>query len=832
MPTGQTFRIALLAAVVGFVPASPRAAFASEPAGEAEYRKAVEPILEEFCFTCHTGAAAKGGVSFDKAETFTALMNDHATWDKSLRMVRAGLMPPKGKDRPTGEQVAKLEGWIKAAAFRIDPNDPDPGRVTVRRLNRVEYRNTIRDLTGVDYNTESEFPADDSGHGFDNIADVLTLSPLLMEKYITAARAVVAKAVPTVSRVVAEKRVPGRQFVPATGTAAPGEGPLPLSYYKKAQVSHKFDAEHAGRYQLALHFTANETYVEGVFDYNAAVLTFKADGKVLHEVEYSRQGGQVYLYEFDQTWEPGPHELTVEVKPTTPDEEQVRSLTFRLQAVTVRGPFDPERYVRPPNYERFFPDSIPADPAERREAARTILKGFAAKAFRRPADDEFLDRLVGFAERAYSQPNRTFEAGIAQALTAILASPRFLFREEGTVAGSTSAHPLVDEYTLASRLSYFLWSSMPDDELFRLAEQGKLRENLSAQVNRMLADPKASEFTRHFVGQWLQTRGVESVPITAFAVLSRDEAPDPKAQAQQERFRELSRKPFEALNEDEKKEFNEVRRAFFASFRRFRGADLTPELRRAMRQETEMTFEHIVRNDRSLLELIDGNYTFLNERLARHYGVPGVEGPKFRRVTLEGKERGGLITQASVLTVTSNASRTSPVKRGKWVLEQLLCEVPPPPPPGVEGLVNEAMPTGSLRERMEAHRTDPICSSCHSQMDPIGFSFEHYDGIGRYRDTDNGFEIDPAGMLPGGIAFDGPLELSALLTGDDRLPRCMAQQLLTYALGRGMEKHDRDDLDAMTAAFVAGGYQMQELIELVVLSDAFRMRRGEVEEMP
>src|SRR5262245_40330309 len=561
------------------------------------YRMHVQPVLEPFCTSCNSGPGAKGKINFE-AEDVTANIE---VWAKALRMLRAGMMPPKGKRRPTAEQLGNVEKWVKETVFKIDPANPDPGRVTVRRLNRVEYHNTFRDLLGVDFNADAAFPPDDTGHGFDNIGDVLTLSPLHLEKFIAAARAIVAQAVPTAPLVPAEKRITGRLFGPADSKGPP-DGFLALTYYKAAKASHTHKVEHAGRYQLVVDLSANETFVDGQFDYNKCRLVFKADGKVQLDQQYSRQGGKTYRHEFDVDWKAGDHELTFELEPLTKD-KQVRSLTLRIVGVTVRGPMEKEHWVRAANHEKFFPGTVPADPAKRREYSRGLLKAFASKAFRRPVEDATVDRLVALAESHAA--GRTFEAGIAQAMTVILASPRFLFREEEVIPAANGLYPLIDEYALASRLSYFLWSSMPDDELFRLAGEGKLRANLSEQYKRMLADPKSSEFGRHFVGQWLQVRAVDAVQVNARAVLSRDEAPNPDADKQRERFRELFRKPAESLTEAEKKELEALRGSFGRRFGRFAQFELNGDLRRAMKRETEMQFDQILRKDRSLLNLID-----------------------------------------------------------------------------------------------------------------------------------------------------------------------------------------------------------------------------------
>src|SRR5262249_24883290 len=373
---------------------------------------------------------------------------------KALQMLRAGMMPPKGKPRPTAEQLKAVENWVKATAFKIDPANPDPGRVTVRRLNRVEYRNTVRDLLGVDFNADAAFPPDDTGHGFDNIGEVRTLSPLHLEKFLAAARTIVGQAVPTAPLVPAEKRLPGKLFAPADAKLTTDF--LPLSYYKSAKATHAHKVEHPGRYQLVVDLSANETFVDGQFDYNKGRVVIKSDGKVVHDQRYTRQRGKPSRYEFDVEWKVGEHELAFELEPLT-KERQVRSLTLRVVAVTVRGPLEKEHWVRPANHERFFPGTVPEDPAKRREYALRLLKTSATRAFRRPVEDATLDRLVALAEG--HAEGRTFEAGIAQAMTAVLASPRFLFREEGVVAGSPGTHPLIDEYALAARLSYFLWSS-------------------------------------------------------------------------------------------------------------------------------------------------------------------------------------------------------------------------------------------------------------------------------------------------------------------------------------------------------------------------------------
>jgi hypothetical protein len=821
----------LMVSLAIVVMSGPSALAASDDA--ASFRKNVEPILTEYCVHCHNSNLKKGGVAF-AVEDVSALLADKDLWLKVFKMLRAELMPPRGKSHPSTEQVERVVNWIKYSAFAIDPRDPDPGRVTLRRLNRTEYRNTIRDLMGVDFNTAAEFPPDDTGHGFDTIGEVLNISPLLLEKYIAAAKAIVAQAVPTQSWTPAEQRIPGQRFTPeGKNERGRGDGPLSLSYYEAATVTYPFVAKYRGRYQVVLDLTASENFVEGQFDYNKCRLLFKCGGQVLLSKEFSRQAGKAYHFEFTQDWKTGKQDLTIAIQPLTPKEPQVRSLTLRLNSVTVRGPMDDKEHgVRPANYERFFPGSIPDNPQQRRGYAFKILESFASRAFRRPVDRETVDRLVGLVEATAAKPGRTFEEGMAQALTIILASPRFLFREEGTLPNSTDRYPLLDEYALASRLSYFLWSTMPDEELFRLAAQNKLRQNFSAQVSRMLADKRSSEFIRNFVGQWLQSQMIESANVNAFAVLAREQPRDPQAEQMRTRFRELVRKPRESLTEAEKKELEQLRTNFFRGFRRFRQFQLTGNLRRAMRQETEMSFEYVVRNDRSLLELLDANYAFLNERLAKYYGIEGVNGEQMQKVTLPpDSPRGGILTQATFLVTTSNPDRTSPVKRGLFILDNILGTPPPPPPPDLPpleqaaGAVKGKPPT--LREMLAAHRSKPLCNSCHNRMDPLGLAFENFNALGRWRDKELNQPIEAAGQLLTGESFKDVKELKKILATTRRLDfyRCTAEKMLIYALGRGLEPCDMHLIDELVTKLDAAGGRPSVLIRGILESPAFQRRR-------
>lgn len=627
--------LALLAAIFAFVPTA--LASANNDAA-TRFHEQIRPILEAYCYNCHGYGASEGGRTLDHFASDRAMLANRELWWAVLKNVRAGVMPPPGEDRPDEAERELLFNWIKFDALQLDPQNPDPGRVTIRRLNRVEYRNTIRDLLGVDYDTTDAFPADDSGYGFDNIADVLTLSPLLMEKYLAAAEVIAAQAIP-------------------------------------------------------------------------------------HE-------------------------------PQNLDTAARRKL------------------------KRLLPqEAAPTDAAERDAYARDVLSAFVRRAFRRPVEEETVSRLVELAKATYSAEGQTFEAGIANAVTAALASSRFLFRiEEPAPTSAGETFPLIDEHSLASRLSYFLWSSMPDDDLFELADRGQLRANLPAQVERMLKDDRSDEFVENFAGQWLRARDVERFEVDL-------------------RF----------------------------------GHDLAV----AMTRETEEYFRHIVREDRSVLELIDSNYTFLNERLARHYEIDGVRGRHFRRVELpENSPRGGVLTQGTLLVLTSNPTRTSPVKRGLFILDNILGMPPPPPPDNLPPLedaakeISAAKPT--VRQLQEQHRKNPLCHSCHARMDPLGLALENFDLRGEWRDTERGNPIDSSGQLLTGEEFKDIRELKKILIANHRLAfyRCLTEKLLTYALGRGLDYHDEHTIDQIVDQLDREQGKFTTLLTGIINSAPFQRQRN------
>ncbi len=781
------------------------AADAAEPAAAAiNFKQKVEPILAKYCHDCHGGGLNKGGVTLDEFAGDAELLGKTGLWLAALKNLRAGLMPPReeGVVPPSAAEIDTIAHWIKYEAFGIDPRDPDPGRVTPRRLNRIEYRNTIRDLMGIDFNSEVEFPPDDSGNGFDNNGDVLTISPLLLEKYLAAAETIVEQAVPKVARVVRERTATGKEFRAESG---PGNGEQ-LNARRAVTVAKTFQVAQADRYRVMI-----ELESRGSFDFDASrcrlIGRINGEEKFAEEIAWSER--RPIRREYEVAWQAGPQTISFEVVPLPPASEAPERTTLRtprpqnvpgptnvsmrVNSVTVRGPLSPEHWTVPENYDRFFPGGAPAaDLASRDRRATEVLRQFATRAYRRPVEEARLAQLVGLARQVYGNSGGTFEEGVRRAMMAVLASPRFLFRVEAAAPqASPGRFAPIDEYALASRLSYFLWSTMPDAELFRLAEQGELRRNLRAQVERMIRDPKSQAFVRNFTGQWLQARDVESVPINARAVLGSGARP----------------------NRDGRVEFDST-------------------FRKAMRSETELYFEHVLREDRSLLELVDSDYTFLNERLATHYGVPGVTGEHFRQVTLQpDSPRGGVLTQGTVLTVTSNPTRTSPVKRGVFILDNILGTPAPPAPPNVPELeaarkeFKDREP--KLSEMLAVHRANKLCSSCHSRMDPLGLALENFNALGGWRETDARQPIDAAGQLITGEKFADVRELKRVLARDRAadIYRCLTEKLFTYALGRSVEAYDAHTLEEIAGRLQREGGRMSIALFGIVESPAFQKLR-------
>jgi hypothetical protein len=546
------------------------------------------------------------------------------------------------------------------------------------------------------------------------------------------------------------------------------------------------------------------------------------------------------------------------LEPLTPEDQKINTLNMRLVDVVVRGPLEKEHWTRPKNYERFFTRDAPENPSARRAYARQLLGDFASKAFRRPTDHMTEDRLSALAEDVYSQPGKTFEAGIAHAMVAVLASPRFLFRiEKPEFAARGAAAANVDEYALASRLSYFLWSTMPDEELLSLARRGQLRDNLGAQVKRMLADLRSEELVRNFTGQWLQTRDVDGISIDARTVLARDSGQERELREQQAalraRFDQSAAKKAAATNQSTSGLTNLVAAGLTnqtaqtnmtaqngASQKRRRNNpffrppkfELDGETRDAMKRETEMFVSSIIQEDRPVTELIESDYTFLNEKLAKLYGITNVSGPAMRRVDLPADSpRGGVLSEGSTLVVTSNPDRTSPVKRGLFILENFMGTPPPPPPPNIPALeaaekdIKDHEPT--LREALQQHRDKPLCASCHARMDPIGLAFENFNAMGMWREKERNQTIDAAGTLVTGESFQSIRDLKHILTHEHRedFYRCLTEKFLTYALGRGTEYYDVETIDQIVQRLNREDGHFSALLAGVIESAPFQRMR-------
>jgi hypothetical protein len=791
--------------------------FAQASSAAGPDHEQIETLLTDYCYSCHGDGGDEGNLKLDELLASDDRMNDREAWWSVLKNVRADIMPPADEPHPTADEKQALADWIKARVFALDPQHPDPGRVTLRRLNRIEYRNTIVDLMGIEFDTEAEFPPDDTGYGFDNNSDVLSISPLLLEKYLEAARVIVDQAVPTVTKTIPKISFDGEDF---RGDDARGER---MSLYEAASVSRQFHLEHEADYRVRVNVAVNGGFD---FDPGRCEVAFVIDDEPRLEHAYKWQSKKEYEYEFVTRFSAGEHEMSFLLKPLTPESEKKSGISFRIETVQIEGPLDKSFWKHPKGYEGFFHrDEPPEDQASEREYCREVLQRFATRAFRRPVDQDRLDLLVEITQIVQQQPDRSFEEGVAKAMMAVLSSPRFLFRIENVLDDGSGRFPLIDEYALASRLSYLFWSTMPDDELIELARRGQLRANLDGQVRRLLRDERSSSMIVNFVGQWLQSRNVESVSIDPLAAAGLREEYDELREvltSKDGRRREPGPDDPSYLHSAWQ------RRSELRSFR----DSVDQQLRADMRRETEMLFEYIVRQDRSVLELIDADYTFLSERLAKHYGIDGVAGEEMRKVTLPADDpRGGVLTQGTFLMVTSNPTRTSPVKRGLFILDNILGTPAPPPPANVPELEAAKPALGAteptLRELLEAHRSEALCNSCHERFDPLGLALENFNAIGLWRETEHGRAIDPSGQLITGESFADITELKGILRGSRRhdFYRCLAERFLTYALGRGLEYYDEQTLDDLVTQLNEKEGRFSALLEGVVHSASFQRQR-------
>lgn len=824
------FRLRLL---IGLALIFPLASAEASTRVYKSFQSEVEPILDSYCYDCHGFGTSKGGVTLDEFSAET--IGDHELWLRVLKNARAHVMPPQEEFQPSVEERGRILSWIKTGPFGIDLENPDPGRLTVQRLNRIEYENTIRELMGIDFEADEAFPADDSGEGFDNIGDILTISPMLLEKYLDAASQIIGEAVPTQARILPEHRLEDEKlvdrFTPAAIEDDASDDDLQLSFYEPSARSATYDIKIPGTYQVAVKIKPVSFSSFNGFDYNRCRFTFKIDGQTKIEQEFEFISGKTFEYTFDYEWEPGEHAFSFEVEPLTSYPEKIKRLKMRVDRLAIRGPYEREHWIQPENYDRFFPGVVPEDQSARTEYTRDLLGRFATRAFRRPADKETIDQLTGLAESFAAQEGFTYEMGVSQAMVAILASPRFLFREEGTLPSpSKGAHPLIDEYALASRMSYFLWSSMPDDELFQLAEAGQLRKKLDEQIARMMADKRSDNFIKNFSGQWLHARDIESVNISSLDVYLRDH-PNPEAEAARKAYNIVREIPEYNRTPEEQETYTRTRALMRTLYDQER-PELKKPLQKAMRQETEMYFEHVIREDRSLAELLDSDYTFLNEPLAKHYNIEDVEGPKMRKVSLApGSPRGGVLTQGTILAYTSNPTRTSPVKRGVFILENILGTPPAAPPPNIPSLEDaessDSQRPLSLRESLELHREDKLCASCHNRMDPLGLALENFNAMGIWRDSELAQTIETDGKLITGESFSSIQEMKRILANERIMDfyYCFSEKLLTYALGRGMEYYDTATVDELVGTLKRNDGRPSAIISAVINSTPFQKRR-------
>lgn len=736
-------------------------ASADDTKHESSFHAQLAPLLRTYCYDCHgTGSE----IELEKYRTAAEIKKERGVWGRAIAQIRLGTMPPEDGEHLATENRQKLLSLLDELVNSVDcVNNPNAGKVALRRLNRAEYRNTIRDLTGVDYQASDGFPGDDVGYGFDNIGDVLSMPPLLVEKYLDAAEAITGLAIytPPPSRVFELDQDPAKLI--HAGKYSVGSGRVTLA--TQGTVALECEVPFTATYALTIAASGDQGGDEPV--------KMKIDSGRLHKI-ISVPQKKVEDFELNLRLVRGTRRIEISfINDYYVPKKADRNL--HIHHVNLRGV--EKRASVPDGVE--LPDShrklifvTPRGEISPDQASTEILSRFASRAFRRPATRLEVERLVQLAAKVRAESGR-FEEGIQVAIQAILVSPHFLFKvETPKEVDAQGKMPLVTQYELATRISYFLWSSMPDDELLLLAHRGQLRDpkRLLDKVARMLRDPRANHFVKNFAGQWLQLRNLDQV------------RPDSEI--------------FGAFND---------------------------QIRELMRRETLTFFAGVMRGNLPVTTLLDGQFTYLNEPLARFYGVVGVKGPEFRKVSLVGTPRGGLLTQASILTVTSDPTRTSPVKRGKWILENLLNTPPPPAPPNIPEL-EKATLTGTLRERMEQHRSNPACAACHNMMDPLGFALENYDAVGLWRDREGDEPIDASGQLPDGTKFTGVGELREMLVTQrkDQFTRCLAEKLLIYAIGRGTEYYDKCAIDQIVLEAQQHDYKFAYLIVGIINSDPFQ----------
>ncbi|MBV9503649.1 MAG: DUF1592 domain-containing protein [Acidobacteriia bacterium] len=747
------FGLAAAAVLFGFCATAP----ADTPTPASPQRR----LVKQYCTGCHNDKLKTGGLTLDSLDPARP-GNDPETWEKVVHKIRAGMMPPSGARRPDRATLDAFAAELEKTLDSASAAHPNPGTTALHRLNRTEYGNSIRDLLDLEVDVSTLLPADDSSEGFDNVADALAVSPALLERYIAAAE--------KISRIA----VGDSGITPATTTYRAAsdlsqsdhiEG-LPLGTRGGLLVRHTFplDAEYSFKIRA-----------------RPAAIGLGAAGFQDEDLEVTLNGERIKLVKAGGTLDlrlsvpAGPQTIGVAFvrknPPGADDLWRTYANNSGVQSVAITGPLNPKGPGDTPSRRRIFV-CRPASESEETSCAKQILTTVARRAFRRPVTDADLELLLSFYQSGRNQGS--FDSGVEKALARVLFDPRFVFRFEREPSNVTAGTPYrISDLELASRLAFFLWSSIPDDELLEAASQGKLHEPavLEHQVRRMLSDARSESLVTDFADQWLYLRELRNA------------------------------KP-------ESKEFND-------------------NLRQAFRRETELFFGSVIQEDRNVVDLLTADYTFVDETLARHYGIRNVFGSNFRRVALKDDARRGLLGQGSILLVTSVANRTSPVQRGKWILENLMGTAPPLPPPNVPPLKeNEGSKQAtSVRERLEEHRQNPVCAACHKIMDPIGFSMENFDLIGKWRATDGGTPIDASGEMVDGTKLDGPASLrQALLSRSDLFVSTLTEKLLIYGVGRGLKYYDMPVVRSITRDAARNGNRFSSLILGIVKSAPFQMR--------
>ena len=763
---------------------------ADQPSAESSSSSTHElySFFENYCSDCHLDGSQSGEFAYDRYPDVDSLKNDRRIWERTLKLLKLGAMPPPDMPQPREEERQAAVGWLNRQLFFVDCSQPvDPGRVTVRRLNRTEYNNTVRDLLGVDFQPADDFPADDSGHGFDNLGDVLTVPPLLLEKYLAAAERISEEAVRPYPPTYHSTRIHGFQLI-TRGSVRDEREEKRLSEDGSAAF-YTFDLPRNGRYRIRVRAKLSENPEA------PGQLEFRIGEDSVGTTEVATTDWREYVIEHDAPV--GTHEVAAVFISRISESEQTeqqessenegrrrrrnRGRTLDVSFIEVEGPLEftqEELRLQP------FVKVLPTDDVAPFEAAKSNLREFLPLAFRRSVANEEIELYAGLTQRALDH-GKPYHEAMQMTLQAVLVSPHFLFRIENCRKREGSRE-WIDDFALASRLSYFLWSSQPDHELFELAGRNELHnpDVLREQTLRMLNDPRADSLVENFAAQWLGLRKLER----------KDANPDPSQ--------------YPAFDD---------------------------ELSAALQQETRLFFSDVLRNNRSIHDLLTGRFTFLNERLAKHYGIDGITGPEFRRYEFkENEQRSGVLTQGSVLLLTSHPTRTSPVKRGEWVLSNLLGDTPPAPPPSVPNLEDSHEPAEglTLRQQMERHRADPGCAACHKTMDSIGFGLQNFDVVGRWRAMEGEHPVDASGTLPSGESFNGPLELVSILSSQKReFARCLTEKMMTFALGRSVEWYDRCAVDGILDELEQDD-RFRTLILGIVQSDPFQIRRARVDDSP